>query len=102
MYLYKKSKLIEYPKFHDAILLCEYMGLQWKSLYMDNKGELAITFEGKLNEEQVKTVLMHFKDILDGDTDVEKISCEYLKDYEYDDETTRIFTPDGYDYRNIL
>lgn len=101
MYLYKKSELKKYPQFYDAILLCEYMDLQWKSIYMDNNGELAITFEGKLNEEQIKTVLMHFKDIIDGDTNVEKISCEYLTDYEYDGETTRIFTPDGYDYHNL-
>lgn len=101
MYLYKKEELKEYPQFHDAILLCEYMGLQWKSIYMDREGGLAISFKGKLNEEQVKTVLTHFKDIIDGDTNVEKISCEYLKDYEYEDDITRIYTPDGYDYRNL-
>lgn len=107
MYIYKKSELVEHPMFWNAILLSEMQtNAQWRSIYMDKSGELAVSFYGKLSEDQIKTVLMHFKDLIDGDTNVDAISCEYNTDYTYDNghhangekEYTQIFTPDSYDY----
>lgn len=76
---------------------------------MDPNGELSVCFNGKLSEEQVKTVIMHFKDIIDGDTDVDKINPKVNVDYvicnrhhaDNEGEFTQVFTPDGYDYRNV-
>ena len=102
MYIYKKEELD--PKFYDAVLLCELMGMKWNSLYMDKSGELCISFKGKLSEEQVRTVLMHFLDIIYNDTNINSISTEYHKDYKYTGNRNReiytsVYTPDGVDYR---
>ena len=107
MYIYEKSELVEHPMFWNAILLSEIQtNAKWRSIYMDKSGELAVSFYGKLSEEQIKTVLMHFKDLIDGDTDVNNISCKYGVDYSYDNghhangekDYTQVFTPDGYNY----
>lgn len=107
MYIYEKSELTEHPQFFEAVLLSEMQTkAKWRSIYRDKSGELAVSFYGKLTEEQIKTVLMHFKDLIDGDTDTDNISCKYGIDYSYDNghhangekEYTQIFTPDGYDY----
>ena len=107
MYIYEKSELVEHPMFWQAIILSEMTtGAKWSSLYRDKDGGLAVIFDGALNEEQIKTVLMHFKDLLDGDTNVRNISCKPNVDYvvcnrhhaDNRGEYTQIFTPDGYDY----
>ena len=104
MYIYEKSKLAEHPMFQQAVMLSEMTTkAEWDSLYRDKSGELAIKFKGKLDESQIKTILMHFKDLIDGDTDVEKISCKAMVDYAHgysnqEGRYTQIFTPDGYDY----
>lgn len=106
MYIFNKPELVHYPEFQQAIILSELTtGAEWKSLYRDKMGELCITFADKLSEEQIKTILMHFKDLIDGDTDVDSISVKERIDYEYDfsvydisKKLTRIYTPDGYDY----
>lgn len=107
MYIYEKSALTEHPQFFEAVLLSEMQTkAKWRSIYMDKSGELAVSFYGKLTEEQIKTVLMHFKDLIDGDTDINNISCKFNIDYSYYNEHhaigekvhTQIFTPDGYDY----
>ena len=107
MFIYEKTELAEHPMFQQAIMLCEMQTKgEWRSIYRDPSGELAVAFYGKLTEEEVKTVLMHFKDLIDGDTNTDNISCKYLIDYSYSNdhhsngerEFTQIFTPDGYDY----
>jgi hypothetical protein len=107
MYIYEKPELVEHPEFQQAIILSEMQtNAQWRSIYRDKSGELAISFYGKLTEDQIKIVLMHFKDLIDGDTNVDNISCKYGVDYSYDNghhangekEYTQVFTPDGYNY----
>ena len=107
MYIYEKSELAEHPMFEQAVILSEMTtGARWSSLYRDRDGEMAITFDGALEESQIKTILMHFKDLIDGDTDVPSISCKPNVDYvicnrhhaDNRGEYTQIFTPDGYDY----
>lgn len=107
MYIYERQELAEHPMFHQAIILSEMqIGTKWRSIYRDKSGELSVSFYGKLTEEQIKTVLMHFKDLIDGDTDIPSISCEYNVDYTYSNlhnadkegPYTQVFTPDGYNY----
>ena len=107
MYIYERHELVDHPQFLDAIILSEMQtSKKWRSIYRDKTGELAISFYGKLSESNIKTVLMHFKDLIDGDTDTNNISCNYGVDYSYanghhanrEKEYTQIFTPDGYDY----
>lgn len=106
MYCYKKEELAaEYPKLHSAVVLCELMGYVWKSIYMDKSNELAIEFEGKLSEADVRNIKMHFMDLIDGECDFSHITTEYAQDYLYhhndDGYTTEVYTPDGYDYKNF-
>ena len=107
MYIYEKSELKEHPMFQQAVMLSEMQTkAQWRSIYRDKAGELAVSFYGRLSEEQIKIVLMHFKDLIDGDTDTNSISCKPCTDYSYsnmhhsngEEEYTQVFTPDGYDY----
>ena len=107
MYIYERQELAEHPMFQQAIMLSEMqIDKEWRSIYRDPSGELAVSFYGKLSEDNVKTVLMHFMDLVDGDTDLNKISPKYNVDYSYanghhangEKEYTQIFTPDGYDY----
>ena len=105
MYIYDKTELIEHPMLNQVVALSEMTAqVNWRSIYMDKQGELSVSFYGQLSKGQIKTILMHFKDLLDGDTDVNNISCQYGFDYTYssDDnvlkEFTQVFTPDGYDY----
>lgn len=107
MYIYKREDLQKHPMFDQAVMLSEMqIRAKWRSIYRDKKGELSVSFFGKLTEEQVKTVLMHFKDLIDGDTDLSSISCEYNRDYTYSNPHdadkegafTQVFTPDGYNY----
>jgi hypothetical protein len=107
MYIYERQKLAEHPMFQQAIILCEMQtNTKWRSIYRDKSGELAVSFYGKLSEDNIKTVLMHFKDLIDGDTDITAISCKYNIDYSYNNEHhangekdyTQVFTPDGYNY----
>jgi hypothetical protein len=106
MYIYERTELAEHPMFQQAVMLCEMQtNATWRSIYRDYSGELAVSFYGMLTEEQVKTVLMHFKDLIDGDTDIENISCKYGTDYNHSNKEgigekpyTQIFTPDGYNY----
>lgn len=104
--LYYKENLPEV--FKNAVMLCELTtdGAKFRSIYMDPNGELSINFDGHLSNEQVKTVIMHFKDIIDGDTNVDKITTEPFVDFvrwdSKNDKYTQIFTPDGYNYKRFV
>ena len=97
---------IENAFLHDAIIVCEMQGFKLRSLYMDKDGECAVSFYGKLTEEQVKNILIQF--YLD-DVLLDDIHPEYYKDYKYENRRnangeegfTQIFTPDGIDYRTM-
>lgn len=81
---------------HDAILVNILRGYNFISLYMDKNGECAATFNGIIkDEEKLKDIIRNFHY---GDADVNPV---LHTDYEYnlDDETTTIYTPDGVDYR---
>lgn len=107
MYIHNKEKLAGHPMFEQAVMLSEMTtNSVWESLYRDPDGELSIIFKGKLHERQIKIILMHFKDLIDGDTDVDNISCKPHVDYCYHQRDSRgyctqIFTPDGYCYHRF-
>lgn len=97
---------IENAFLHDAVMMCEMQGFKLRSLYMDKDGECAVSFYGKLTEEQVKNILIQF--YLD-DVLLDDIHPQYFQDYKYENghntdkegEFTQIFTPDGIDYRTM-
>lgn len=105
MFTYNKEELPE--RLHDAVLLCELMGMKWISLYMDKNGGLAVSFSGMLSEEQVRNVQMHLLDLVYNDTNIDRVKTEYFKDYIYlgskqNGERTIVYTPDGLDYRKYV
>lgn len=106
MYIYEKQELKDHPQIYNAVILCELQThSRFCSIYRDKNGELTVSFYGILSENKIKNILMHFKDLIDGDTNVDNISCTQDKDYNYEyanfygeKDFTHIFTPDGYDY----
>lgn len=77
-----------------------------RSLYMDKSGECAISYYGRLTEQQIKEVMINF--CYPGeDKSYDEIHLSYNKDYYYpytdgtDEDYTIIYTPDGLDYRTL-
>lgn len=104
MYITKEN-LAKYPEFHQAVQLCELMGMSWRSIYVDPSYELAITFKGTLSKEQVKNVIMHFCDLLVGECDSEAIKPELYQDYRYKDfsgQETEVYTPDDWSFERLI
>jgi hypothetical protein len=81
---------------------------KFRSLYMDKSGECAISYYGRLSEQEIKEVMINF--CYPGeDKCYDDIHPEYLYDYTYDNvhhangepNYTIIYTPDGLDYRTL-
>jgi hypothetical protein len=80
---------------------------KFRSLYIDHSGECAISYYGRLTEQQIKEVMINFCYPME-DKSYDEITPQYNVDYHYENghhyngesEYTIIFTPDGLDYRN--
>lgn len=79
-----------------------------RSLYMDKSGECAISYYGRLSEQEIKEVMINF--CYPGeDKCYDGIHPEYRKDYTYDNghhangesNYTTIYTPDGLNYKTL-
>lgn len=88
--IYRKKEDLP-PQVYDAITLSELLGANWDSIYVDSNREIAIRFKGKLTPLQVKTITLHFMDIVLGDTDVTIVK----NDSFYSNGITEIYLPDG-------
>jgi hypothetical protein len=73
---------------------------------MDKSGECAISYYGRLSEQEIKEVMINF--CYPGeDKSYDEIHPSYNKDYYYpytdgtDEDYTIIYTPDGLDYRTL-
>lgn len=81
---------------------------KFRSLYMDKSGECAISYYGRLTDNQIKEVMINFCYPME-DKCYDEVNPQSHKDYTYDNghysngesEFTTIYTPDGLDYRNI-
>ena len=90
---------IPYPYLHDAgYILSRRYNLE--SIYMDKRGELSITFKGKLSENAVKDILQN---ITPNDICKDDIALEYNLSHSYSDDMqkTYVYSPDGIDYREL-
>ena len=79
---------------------------KFRSLYMDKSGECAISYYGRLSEQEIKEVMINF--CYPGeDKSYDEIHPSYNKDYYYpytdgtDEDYTIIYTPKGLDYRTL-
>jgi len=81
---------------------------KFRSLYMDNSGECAISYYGHLTEQQIKEVMINFC-YPNEDKSYNEIYPTIWKDYEFmkgnpsegNPDYTTIYTPDGLDYRTL-
>ena len=80
-----------------------------RSLYMDKSGECAISYYGRLSEQEIKEVMINFC-YPNEDKCYDDIQPKYLMDYTYDNihhtngesNYTTIYTPDGLNYKTLL
>ena len=70
------------------------------NIYMDHKGGVNITFEGKLDENSLKYIFTIINPWESKPSDYELSAL----DYSYSDDMQRIyvFSADGIDYRNLV
>ena len=95
---------VENSKLHDAILLTELINdnkYNFIKLYIDPNDECAIYFKGLLSYKDIQAFFFNLRDdITSSSSRIEDESIEAFKDYEYnyDDNTTAIYTRDGWKY----
>ena len=81
---------------------------KFRSIYMDKSGECAISYYGKLTNNQIKEIMINFCYPME-DKCYDEIHPQYGIDYDYNNghhangesEFTTIYTPDGLDFRTL-
>lgn len=94
---------VENSKLHDAILLTELINdnkYNFIKLYIDPNRECAIYFKGILPLKDIQAFFFNLRNDVTSSSRIEDESIEAFKDYEYnyDDNTTAIYTRDGWKY----
>ena len=94
---------VENSKLHDAILLTELINdnkYNFIKLYIDPNDECAVYFKGLLSYKDIQAFFFNLRDDITSSSRIEDESIEAFKDYEYnyDDNTTAIYTRDGWKY----
>ena len=94
---------VENNKLHDAILLTELINdnkYNFIKLYVDPNDECAVYFKGLLSYKDIQAFFFNLRDDVTSLSKIEDESIEAFKDYEYnyDDNTTAIYTRDGWKY----
>lgn len=97
---YTSIEEIKYPELHDAVLLASVLmknrcNSQLKSVYMDPNGECAITFSGKLSDDDIEQIKLQFTSPYADEITVSDEDYEYIPK----ENVTRYYTPDGFDCR---
>ena len=106
-------KDIENPFLHDTAYVLSFREndkgekiFKFRSLYMGKSGECAISYYGKLTEQQIKEVMINFC-YPKEDKSYDEIHPSYNMDYYYpytdgtDEDYTIIYTPNGLDYKAL-
>lgn len=70
------------------------------NIYMDPRGEISITFDGKLNEYSLKYIFTIINPWESKPSDYELSALDYS--YSDDMQRTHVFSADGIDYRNLV
>lgn len=99
--IYFATDKIDIPALHDACLIFDLKGWNWRDCYVDPCGEVAIKFDGRLTNSQIQEVIAN---LTPGDISINEIEPIQCKDFDYEinpeDGTycTLVYSPDGYDY----
>ncbi len=94
---------VENNKLHDAILLTELINdnkYNFIKLYVDPNDECAVYFKELLSYKDIQAFFFNLRDDITSESKIEDESIKAFKDYEYnyDDNTTAIYTRDGWKY----
>lgn len=94
---------VENNKLHDAILLTELINdnkYNFIKLYVDPNDECAVYFKGLLSYKDIQAFFFNLRDDITSESKIEDESIEAFKDYEYnyDDNTTAIYTREDWKY----
>lgn len=94
---------VENNKLHDAILLTELINdnkYNFTKLYVDPNDECAVYFKGLLSYKDIQAFFFNLRDDITSESKIEDESIEAFKDYEYnyDDNTTAVYTRNGWKY----
>ena len=99
---------VEYPILHDCLYLISLTYPSLKSCYMDRKGELALTFDEHLTDEQIKDVLFELTEIeitpySPAPIGPSAMELKYGTTHCYRDNESRteVYSKDGWDYRRM-
>lgn len=103
MAIIRRLKEIKNSKLHDAILLTTLVNnnkYTFIKVYVDPNKECAIYFKGLLSYKDIQSFFFNLRD---GITSSSKIEDEKIKalrefEYDYDNNTTAIYTRDGWKY----
>lgn len=103
MAIIRELNKIENNKLHDAILLTTLTDngkYKFDKLYINPNKECAIYFKGLLSYRDIQSFFFNLRDDVTSSSRIEDESIEAFKDYEYnyDDNTTAIYTRNGWKY----
>ena len=103
MAIIRELKKVENNKLHDAILLTTLVDnnkYTFIKVYIDPNKECAIYFKGLLYYRDLQSFFFNLRDNVTSSSRIEDEEITAFKDYEYnyDDNTTAIYTRDGWKY----
>ena len=103
MAIIKDLYKVDNNKLHDAILLTELINdnkYNFIKLYIDPNDECAVYFKGLLSHKNIQAFFFNLRDDITSSSRIEDEEITAFKDYEYnyDDNTTAIYTRDGWKY----
>ena len=103
MAIIKDLYKVENSKLYDAILLTELINdnkYNFIKLYINQNSKCAVYFKGLLSYKDIQAFFFNLRDDITSSSRIEDESIEAFKDYEYnyDNNTTAIYTRDGWKY----
>lgn len=103
MAIIRRLKEVKNSKLHDAILLTTLVDnnkYTFIKVYVDPNKECAIYFKGLLSYRDIQAFFFNLRDDITSSSKIEDEKIKALREfeYDYDNNTTAIYTRDGWKY----
>lgn len=103
MAIIRRLKEVKNSKLHDAILLTTLVDnnkYTFIKVYVDSNKECAIYFKGLLSYRDIQAFFFNLRDDITSSSKIEDEKIKALREfeYDYDNNTTAIYTRDGWRY----
>ena len=95
--IYRKLDAVKNEILHDAILISNYK-YPFIRVFIDRTGGAAILFKGKMPEQDIKWFFFNMNENINSESKVSDEETEYDIEFKYDEDTTEIYTRDGFNY----